>query len=192
MNSGDGERMKAKSKTPVKNLPPSWIAEREYTRLDAPGRVVVRIGCPEPDPESAPGLWRCPLQIEGLDLTQIEDLRLDKDAPLFGYGVDSMDALKNAFRSIHVLLKRHGTPLRWETTQEETLGFPVQVPSGYGVEFDNRMEEVINAIDAAILARMRPIYERVERHAARLAEARAKRRAKRAQTGGSGSDDGKP
>jgi hypothetical protein len=41
------------------------------------------------------------------------------------------------------------------------------VPSGYGVEFDNRMEDVINAIDAAILARMRPIYERMERYAAR-------------------------
>jgi hypothetical protein len=161
--------MKAKSKTPVNNLPPSWIAEREYTRLDVPGRVVVRIGCPEPDPiESAHGeVWRCPLQIEGLDLTQIEDLRLDKDAPLFGYGVDSMDALKNAFRSIHVLLKRHGTPLRWERTQEETFGFPVQVPSGDGVEFDRRMEEVIDAIEAAILARMRPIYERMERHEAR-------------------------
>ena len=168
-SSGDGERMKAKSKTPVKNLPPSWIAEREYTRLDVPGRVVVRIGCPEPDPiKSAHGeTWRCPLQIEGLDLTQIEDLRLDKDAPLFAYGVDSMDALKNAFRSLHVLLKRHGTPLRWERTQEEALGFPVQVPSGYGVEFDRRMEDVINAIDAAILARMQPIYERMERYEAR-------------------------
>ncbi|TKC98530.1 DUF6968 family protein [Polyangium fumosum] len=161
--------MKAKSKTPVKKLPPSWIAEREYTRLDVPGRVVVRIGCPEPDPiKSAHGeVWRCPLQIEGLDLTQIEDLRLDKDAPLFGYGVDSMDALKNAFRSIHVLLKRHGTPLRWERTQEETFGLPVQVPTGYGVEFDRRMEEVINAIDAAISERLRPFYEQMERYEAR-------------------------
>jgi len=77
-SSGHGERMKAKSKTPVKNLPSSWIAEREYTRLDVPGRVVVRIGCPEPDPKCSNGEWRCPLQIEGLDLTQIEDLRIDK------------------------------------------------------------------------------------------------------------------
>jgi len=161
--------MKAKSKTPVKNLPPSWIAEREYTRLDVPGRVVVRIGCPEPDPiKSAHGeVWRCPIQIEGLDLTQIEDLRLEKDAPLFGHGVDAMGALLNALLRLRVLLKRHGTPLRWERTQEETLGFPAQVPSSYGVEFENRMEDVLNAIDAAILARMRPIYERMERHAAR-------------------------
>ena len=161
--------MKAKSKTPVKKLPPPWIAEREYTRLDVPGRVVVRIGCPEPDPiESAHGeVWRCLLQIEGLDLTQIEDLRLDKDAPLFAHGVDSMDALKNAFRAIHVLLKRHGTPLRWERTQEETLGFPVHVHTGYGLEYHRRMEEVIDAIDAAISERLRPFHEQMERHEAR-------------------------
>lgn len=165
--SGNGEHMKPKSKTPVKPLPPSWIAEREYTRLDVPGRVVVRIGCPEPDPKGSYGEWRCPIQIEGLDLTKIEDFGREKDAPLFAHGVDSMDALKNAFRSLHVLLKRHGTPLRWDKTQEETFGFPVQVPSGYGVEFDRRMEDVINAIDAAILARMQPIYERMERYAAR-------------------------
>jgi hypothetical protein len=41
------------------------------------------------------------------------------------------------------------------------------VPSGYGIAFDRRMEKVIEAIDAAIEARVRPLRERYERHEAR-------------------------
>lgn len=113
-----------------------WIAERTFLRRDVTGgRVVVRIGRPEPYPESSHGDWRCPFEIRGLD----------NDISDFGFGIDTLGALQNALRVIRLLLLRSKVPLRWELTKTNDIGLPMAAPTGYGVRFQRRLERYMEA-----------------------------------------------
>lgn len=118
-----------------KAISPQWIAERTFLRRDTNSQVVVRIGRPEPYPESTRGDWRCPFEIRGLD----EDF-LD-----FGFGIDTVGALQNTLRVIRLLLLRSKVPLMRELTKTNDIGFPMAAPTGYGIRFQRRLERYMEA-----------------------------------------------
>ncbi|MBK9261882.1 MAG: hypothetical protein IPM54_19020 [Polyangiaceae bacterium] len=114
-----------------------WIAERELVRRDVVGgRVIVRLGCPEPDPESPHGRdWRCSFAIEGLGDNSIH----------YGHGLDSISALQNALRIIRLVLLRSKIPLRRELTKTNDIGFPMAAPVAYGIRFQRKLERYMEA-----------------------------------------------
>jgi hypothetical protein len=136
--------MPAKSTAKIKQ--PQWIAERRLERRDAVGGIViVRIGSPEIDhPDDN---WRCPFMFEGLG----------DDSIYYGKSIDSMAALQNALIGIRQVILRTGVPLRWEGMDEDVIGFPVNIPSGFGLAFEHRIEKMI---ETEVEELMRPIRER--------------------------------
>jgi hypothetical protein len=145
--------MPASAKATSKAKRPPWIAERRLERRDAVGGfAIVRIGIPEIDlPHDN---WRCPFMIEGLG----------DDSIHFGKSIDSMAALQNALIGIRCILEQSGIPLRWEGSDEDFTGFPMDVPSGFGLAFQHRIEKVI---ETEIEELVRPIREHHERQQAR-------------------------
>ncbi|MBK9260441.1 MAG: hypothetical protein IPM54_11465 [Polyangiaceae bacterium] len=155
--------MPASAKTTSKAKRTRWIAERRLERRDTVGgTVIVRIGSPEWPPGAKE--WRCPFMFEGLG----------DDSIHFGKSIDSMAALQNALIGIRQLLERTGIPLRWEGSDENYAGFPMDVPSGFGLAFQHRIEKMI---ETEIEELVRPIRERHERLAAQR-KARKKTQAK--------------
>lgn len=144
----------------TKATPSQWIAERTFIRRDTNKQVVVRIGCPEPYPESPHGDWRCPFEIRGLD----------EDMSDFGFGIDTVGALQNALLGIRLLLSRSKVPLMWELTKTNDIGFPMAVPTGYGVAFERRIEKMIKAEEQALFKAAE------ERAAQREAQRKARRK----------------
>lgn len=114
----------------MNSTPSPWIAERTFMRRDTNSQVVVRIGRPEPYPESSHGDWRCPFEIRGLD----EDI-ID-----FGFGIDTVGALQNTLRVIRLLLSRSKVPLMRELTKTNDIGFPMEAPTAYGIRFQRKLE----------------------------------------------------
>lgn len=113
-----------------------WIAERELVRRDVAGRVMVRLGCPEPDPECPHGRdWRCPFEVVGLGDDSIQ----------YSHGVDSFSALQNALRIIRLVLVRSKIPLRWELTKTNDIGIPMAAPTAYGPRFQRKLERHMEA-----------------------------------------------
>lgn len=112
-----------------------WIAERTLVRTDVTGgRVVVRLGAPEADPDCPHGRdWRCPFEIRGLGDEKIH----------FARGIETMDTLQNTLRGIRSVLDLSGAPLRWELTEGDNIGFPMYVDQGFGHAFEQRMERMI-------------------------------------------------
>ncbi|MDC3960032.1 DUF6968 family protein [Polyangium jinanense] len=153
--------MPASAKTTSKIKRPRWIAERRLERRDAVGGiVVVRIGSPELPPGDE--VWRCPFVILGLGDDSIQ----------FGKSIDSMAALQNALRGIRSKLVQSGIPLRWEGLDEDDTGFSMEADRGYGLAFQQRIEQMILDEEEKLV---RPIRERHERREARR-KARAKPR----------------
>src|SRR5512134_278766 len=89
------------------------IAVRRLHRLeDAHAKVEVRIGLPQPGPES----WSCPYQIAGLGHEQVRA----------AIGVDAVQALELVLRILPVELEvlRQGVPdLRWEDAPPGDFAF---------------------------------------------------------------------
>jgi hypothetical protein len=140
--------MPPRAKSTSKAKPPQWIAERRLERKDSVrGMVIVRLGIPEIDiPHSN---WRCPFMIEGLGDESI----------YFGKSIDSIAALQNALIGIRSKLAESGIPLRWEGSDEDFAGFPMDIPSGFGLAFQRRIEKLI---EKEIEELVRPIRERHE------------------------------
>jgi hypothetical protein len=144
--------MPTSAKTTSKAKRTRWIAERRLERRDDVGGIVlVRIGSPEWPPGAEE--WRCPFMIEGLG----------DDSIHFGKSIDSMAALQNALIGIRSKLVQSGIPLRWEGSDENYPGFPMDVPSGFGLAFQHRIEKMI---ETEIEELVRPIRERHERREA--------------------------
>ena len=129
--------MKSSTKTGSETKRTRWIAEREFLRRDvADGRVMVRLGCPEPDPGCPRGrTWRCPFEIVGLDDDSIQ----------YGHGIDSFNSLQTALNFIRALLLRSKIPLRWELTKTNDIGFPMSAPIWYGLMFQRKLERHMEA-----------------------------------------------
>jgi hypothetical protein len=143
-----------------------WIAERHLERCDAVGgTVVVRIGVPSWPPGAGP--WKCPFVILGLGDESIR----------FGYSEDSMGAIQNALRGIRSLLAQSGIPLRWELEGAEVndTGFALDADRGYGLAFQQRIEQMILDEEAKLPGHRR---ERQDRERRERREARRKARPK--------------
>src|SRR5580765_7090720 len=98
------------------------IASRRLTSLgDDARRITVRVGRPR---RVQAGEWACPVEFTGLaEIGQIA-----------GRGVDSCQALLNAFDGIHYTLAQSGLRFTWSALENET-GFPRSVPYGFGPDF---------------------------------------------------------
>lgn len=150
---GSETDMQKAPKTPSKAKRTRWIAERVLVRSDAVGgRVFVRLGIPEIDHPYTN--WRCPFIIEGLG----------DDSIRFGRGDDTMYALQNALIGIRCILEQSGVPLRCEGFPEDITGFHKEVPSDFGLAFE---QKIVKMIDTEIEELVRPIRERQERREAR-------------------------
>lgn len=111
---------------------PNPIAERRLSIVGDPGKtVIVRIGTPAPDPR---GDWICPVHIEGID----ESLQQ------CGRGIDSMQALINAFEAARHALDGSGLSLTWEGGEPGDHGFPRVVPYAFGRAFASTIEAHID------------------------------------------------
>jgi hypothetical protein len=141
----------ASVKTTPKTKRSQWIAERALERRDAiGGRVLVRLGYPEPDPDCPYGNdWRCPYAISGLG----------DDTIHFAHSIDAIGAIQNAFTGIRSKLVKSGIPLRRPGFREDFIGFPMHVPWEFGFEFYTQVEKVV---EAEVEKRMRAMKERHE------------------------------
>ena len=94
------------------------IAERRLT-LDG-SQIVVRLGMPQRFPDS-PGHYYCPFEIEGFGDMQRQ----------FAAGIDSMQAIRLAYKMIGTILHCHrqelGDRFYWMEKGDD-LGFPDESP----------------------------------------------------------------
>jgi len=110
------------------------VARRVITAVDEPKkRIRLSLGTPR---RVARNEWQCPILIDGLEKAPIADL-----AP----GADSLQALILGVRCIRWHLKRSGRRFAWLGDSELAGigGIPYEVPTGFGKEFDLRIERAI-------------------------------------------------
>jgi Domain of unknown function (DUF6968) len=109
------------------------VARRVLTEVGFPDRqITLSLGMPRRvDREE----WQCPILIEGL-----EDYPIADSAP----GVDSLAALLLGVECIRWHLKRSKRRFAWlGDTELMGSGIPRQVPTGFGKQFDERIERAI-------------------------------------------------
>lgn len=107
------------------------IATRRLTIAgEQPRPVTVRIGPPR---RVRVGEWACPVEFSGLG-----ELK-----GVVGRGVDSCQALLDAFAGIHYSLVKSGYEFSWFSLDGET-GFSRAVPYGFGPEFAARVDQHID------------------------------------------------
>jgi Domain of unknown function (DUF6968) len=109
------------------------VARRAITEAGAPNRkILVLLGKPR---RFSSQEWRCPILIRGLEKDPIAD-----SAP----GVDGFQALLLGVECIRWHLKESGRRFAWLGDSELFgAGIPRQVPTGFGREFDERIERAI-------------------------------------------------
>ncbi|PTL76612.1 hypothetical protein [Vitiosangium sp. GDMCC 1.1324] len=126
---------RAKKPTTQKDKPQvrgPFIAERTLTDIERDGSSVrIRIRKPRKDP--ATGDYSCSFSIEGLGAQRVHD----------AWGMDSMQALQNAFQAIRIELAPHAHRLRWAGGQDGWLGFPKVIPDIFGPSFTQRLEGLV-------------------------------------------------
>jgi hypothetical protein len=127
------------------------IARRVITEARVLDRkITLAIGMPR---RVNQGEWRCPISIEGLKDSIIED-----SAP----GIDSLAALLLAVECIRWHLKKSGRSFAWlgESDLWET-GIPRQVPFDLGRQFEERIERAIERESQRARKFRRPILRRL-------------------------------
>ena len=111
-----------------------WIAERSLkVGTSKTKRVVVRLGSPEP--VSAMD-WKCQVQfVSTRGRARTVDVR----------GVDSFNALLNAFILIRTETVKTKATLTWEGGEQGDPGFPMFVISCLGRHYDMKLEQMVDA-----------------------------------------------
>jgi hypothetical protein len=107
------------------------IAERTLTTAGSKARVRVLLGRPKKDRFG--GDYTCPFVIEGLGESTVRQAS----------GIDSMQALQFAMQAIRKALIPHAKQLRWVGSEPGGLGFPMAIPEIFGVEFSQRLEDMV-------------------------------------------------
>lgn len=109
------------------------VARRVLGEAGAPNRrITLSLGIPRRVDQEE---WQCPIRIEGLENSPIAD-----SAP----GVDSLSALLLGAECIRWHLKQSGRDFSWLGDSELMgTGIPLQVPIGFGKEFEGRIERAI-------------------------------------------------
>jgi Domain of unknown function (DUF6968) len=122
-------RWTRKSSVPFRRV----VARRVLTELGFPDRhITLSVGMPR---RVAREEWQCPILIEGL-----EDQPIADSAP----GIDSLASLLLGVECIRWHLKRSGCQFAWLGDSELMgSGIPRQVPTGFGKQFDERIERAI-------------------------------------------------
>ena len=101
--------------------------------------VVVCLGKPEQRSERE---FVCPFQVTGIGNSELQ----------YAHGVDSFQALILALEGIRVTLEKGGQSCTW-IGEEGDHGFPRYVPSFFGLEFSNRLGQIIESEIASFAGR---------------------------------------
>jgi hypothetical protein len=114
------------------------LAERVLGEQDSGKIVRVSLGVPRRGTGGAE--WECPFRIHGAGVSRLA----------FGYGVDSMQALTTALDGIRARLEESGLSVGWkmgggrhDIWADET-GFARSIPIGFGRDFRQRMERLLD------------------------------------------------
>lgn len=107
------------------------IAVRRFFVVDQPDReVVLSLGKPRP----YRGDWACSVLIEGVPGERRRRIR----------GADALQALQLALEHARRALDAAGLPLtQFEHGEPGDLGLPSSAPTGYGVAFQHRCEQMM-------------------------------------------------
>jgi hypothetical protein len=109
------------------------IAVRRYGVEGEPGReLVLVIGKPRKDPRLT-STWTCTVRIEGIP----------KQKHRRGQGVDAVQALQDAMVCARRELDASGLRLTWLDGESGALGLPLSVPTGWGLDFQRRLERYV-------------------------------------------------
>ncbi len=109
------------------------IAVRRYGVDGEPGREVVLImGKPRLDPRLTK-TWTCAVLIEGIP----------KQKHRRGQGADAVQALQDAMVCARRELDASGLRLTWLDGEPGALDLPLSVPTGWGLDFQQRLERYI-------------------------------------------------
>lgn len=105
------------------------IAVRRFAVEGHPGReVVLTIGKPR-----KMGDWACSVSIEGIP----------KPIKVRVFGVDALQAMLLAADYARRALDATGLPLTWLDGEPGDVGIPFAVPTGYGLDFQRRLERYV-------------------------------------------------
>jgi hypothetical protein len=114
------------------------LAERVLGEQDSGKVVRVSLGAPRPGTGGAE--WECPFRIHGAGVSRLA----------FGYGIDSMQALTTALDGIRALLEESGLAVGWKIGAGRQdiwageTGFARSIPIGFGRDFRQRMEGLLD------------------------------------------------
>ena len=108
------------------------LGERTLVPADGGrGRLVVSLGIPRPTPGHDD--WGCPFRIKGLGIDRVE----------YAYGIDSLQALTNAFEGIRYVLDRLERPVTLEGASPPETAFSRFIPLGLG-PLTRRLEKMVD------------------------------------------------
>jgi hypothetical protein len=105
------------------------IARRVLSAAGQTNEIVISIGIPRRHPVWD---WECPFLIEGLGSARVQSRG----------GVDALQALFSALNGVWVALEQTGQRFQW-LSDEPGSGIPRQVPMGYGIRFEKRLNRFI-------------------------------------------------
>lgn len=110
----------------------NWICSRAFVLKDGrrQSKAVGKLG----QPTKRGKVWVCPIKISGIDLKGQVD----------AVGEDQMQALVLGLEGMRTLLLKNNPKWRWVCGGEGDLGIPRFVPGGFGVEFAQRIESMID------------------------------------------------
>lgn len=110
------------------------IAVRQFRVVGEPDReVVLTIGKPRPDPDPT-GDWMCSVLIEGIPGSKRQRI----------HGIDALQALQLAIEHARRALDASGLALTWMNHEPGDVGIPRIVPSGWGFDFQRRLESYMD------------------------------------------------
>jgi hypothetical protein len=114
------------------------IAERTFNWTNGHGQVRATIHKPELDPET--GDFKC--------YFELTNLPPGSTTLHYTWGADSLQALHEAIQGIRATIEPHKQLLRWG--EDDWLGLPRPIPSGFGPEIDRRFENAVNRESARL------------------------------------------
>ena len=114
----------------------NWIATRMLSTGKDSGVKDVEVSIGAPEQESA-DTWRCPFRVGFAGTGEIQ----------YAYGIDGFQALMIAFSGIRAKIEELKLDVSWEGAlagDRGDHGFPQWVPQSFGLEFQKRIDELID------------------------------------------------
>lgn len=117
-----------------------WIAERTLIEGAGVRRVIVRLERPR---QISKQEWICSVEI----------VRGKAKWALDVHGADSVQSLALAMKAARIRLDSLKSTFTWEFAEAGDTGFPIYLPDGFGRDFEQRLEAMIEAEVAQLTSR---------------------------------------